>query len=330
MTEITPERKANRKKATIIMICVLVCVAAGALVTLKLIQPYSITADGKQVVVVDKKSDADKVMKNVIKSYMPEGTKSRSISLDKELDVSHLSVKNILDDEKVFTQKEAEDYILKKNQTDKPVFTATIVSTAKRHEEFDPKPVYERNDEMFAGDAKVLSEGTKGERVIITEYTSVNGVVTNTEEKVAEIINKGESAHIAKGTLGLPDGVDWKTYEGNPIYKDGDDLMAAAETYKGLRYIYGGKDLNRGVSCIGFVVAMYQKYGIKLPMSMSKIRTVGKGISLKDARPGDIICYKGHVALYKGNGYVIDSTSSRGVGIGKVHGGIITIRRVVK
>ena len=77
---------------------------------------------------------------------------------------------------------------------------------------------------------------------------------------------------------------------------------------------------------------VYEKFGIKLPHSSYKLRSVGKKVSASDLQPGDIICYSGHVALYIGDGKIVHAASKKsGIKITNnyKYRKVITIRRVL-
>ena len=50
-----------------------------------------------------------------------------------------------------------------------------------------------------------------------------------------------------------------------------------------------------------------------------------------NARPGDVICYNGHVGIYKGNGQIVNAINrARGIGIlSATYANIITVRRLL-
>ena len=87
-------------------------------------------------------------------------------------------------------------------------------------------------------------------------------------------------------------------------------ICAEANKYVGkLPYVYGCSDLNYGADCSGFTSAIYRKFGITISHSSDAQTWEGKAVSLKDAKPGDIICYPYHVALYIGNQKIIHATT---------------------
>ena len=75
---------------------------------------------------------------------------------------------------------------------------------------------------------------------------------------------------------------------------------------------------------------MYAKYGIKLPNGKNALKHVGTAVSFANARPGDIICYSNHYALYMGNNTIIHATSKGGVKIrhNAKFRKIVTVRRI--
>ena len=98
-----------------------------------------------------------------------------------------------------------------------------------------------------------------------------------------------------------------------PAAPDSDDIAALrnaiasyAQEFVGiLPYIWASSDLTYGVDCSGFTSAIYRAYGIDIPRSSDAQAYGGMSVSMDDLRPGDIIAYPGHVALYIGGTTVV-------------------------
>jgi cell wall-associated NlpC family hydrolase len=96
----------------------------------------------------------------------------------------------------------------------------------------------------------------------------------------------------------------------------GSKVVSVAQRYVGSRYVYGGGSPS-GFDCSGFTSYVYKKAtGKTLPRSSSAQRNVGHKVSRSKARPGDIVYTPGHVAIYAGNGKVIEAGNPR-VGVVK-------------
>ena len=91
------------------------------------------------------------------------------------------------------------------------------------------------------------------------------------------------------------------------------------------RYIFGsGKPNNGGFDCSGFTSYAFRQIGVNIPRSSYGQATIGKRVSINEARPGDLIFFNtygtnGHVGIYLGNGNFIGSQSSTGVGIASIN-----------
>ena len=72
--------------------------------------------------------------------------------------------------------------------------------------------------------------------------------------------------------------------------------------FVGNPYVWGGSSLTHGTDCSGFTMAVYSNFGVGLPHYDASQRGYGIGIdSISDARPGDLICFYGHVGIYRRN-----------------------------
>lgn len=111
----------------------------------------------------------------------------------------------------------------------------------------------------------------------------------------------------------------------------GQQVANFALKYVGNPYRWGGSSLTKGADCSGFVMAVYGNFGIQLPHYDAWIRKRGtKVASLSQALPGDVICYRGHVAIYLGNNRIVHAANTRqGICIGKnaAYDRILSIRR---
>jgi cell wall-associated NlpC family hydrolase len=101
----------------------------------------------------------------------------------------------------------------------------------------------------------------------------------------------------------------------------GAQAVAIAKTVvkNGTPYQWGGNSLKTGVDCSGLIQQIYGKLGIKLPRVTYEQAKSGKVVNRNQLLPGDLIFYNtgsrdpngigrnGHVALYIGNGQVIEA-----------------------
>lgn len=100
----------------------------------------------------------------------------------------------------------------------------------------------------------------------------------------------------------------------------GQQIANYACQFVGNPYVYGGSSLTNGTDCSGFTMAVYAQFGYSLSHASSVQMGQGTPVSLDAVQPGDIICYRGHVGLYIGNGQIVHAaTESTGIIISNMY-----------
>jgi cell wall-associated NlpC family hydrolase len=70
-------------------------------------------------------------------------------------------------------------------------------------------------------------------------------------------------------------------------------LIAFANTLKGVPYKYASTDPEQGLDCSGFIAYVFNHFNIAVPRSSIDFTYVNRVINLKDAKPGDLILFTG-------------------------------------
>lgn len=92
----------------------------------------------------------------------------------------------------------------------------------------------------------------------------------------------------------------------------GEELVNYALKFVGNPYKWGGNSLTNGCDCSGFVKLIYAHFGFKdAPRQSQAFKSYGKPVAFANLKAGDIVVYPGHVAIYIGNGKIVEAQSSR-------------------
>lgn len=107
--------------------------------------------------------------------------------------------------------------------------------------------------------------------------------------------------------------------EGSNFFKG---LMTEAVKYDGNPYVWGGKNPSQGFDCSGLTYWTYKTMGVNIPLSATTQYDFTQPVELKDAKPGDLIFFRGtyggpnhvsHVGIFVDQTTMFDSNSS-GIG----------------
>lgn len=87
--------------------------------------------------------------------------------------------------------------------------------------------------------------------------------------------------------------------------------------YIGLKFVRYGKSLSKGIDCSNFASQIYGQAGISIKTKPNGIKKQGVKVNESQALPGDIVYYYcnnggGHVGIYMGNGFIINSAGHAG------------------
>lgn len=101
------------------------------------------------------------------------------------------------------------------------------------------------------------------------------------------------------------------------------NVLRTADSYVGIKYVWGGNSPSEGFDCSGFTKFIFAKYGITLPRTSREQVRAGVAVpaDFNHLRAGDIMLFAepgeaiSHVAIYAGNGRIIHASSSVG-GVG--------------
>lgn len=70
------------------------------------------------------------------------------------------------------------------------------------------------------------------------------------------------------------------------------NVIQTARSYTGVPYKWGGTSRS-GLDCSGLLVVSFKNAGIHLPRTSGEQSKIGKGVSIHELQPGDLVFFKG-------------------------------------
>lgn len=112
----------------------------------------------------------------------------------------------------------------------------------------------------------------------------------------------------------------------------GEAVAEAALMFLGARYEWGGVTVE-GLDCSGLVQAVHRRFGTLLPRNANQQEEAGQEVSLRSARPGDLLCYGDHIAIALEGGRIVHASKEAGKVVEEDHPAdlkkrVRTVRRI--
>ena len=118
-------------------------------------------------------------------------------------------------------------------------------------------------------------------------------------------INSLVTVEAVEGKLAKVTGAGWMTVAHlSPIGQFEDDWAAVAERFVGAPYLWGGRE-SLGLDCSGLTQQALFACGRACPRDTDQQQAIGLEIDAADFGRGDLVFWKGHVALGLGDGRIV-------------------------
>jgi len=143
----------------------------------------------------------------------------------------------------------------------------------------------------------------------LTAHKSSLGKLITTEKATLASLTVPEQQTVESNSIGGNGSSAHVAYSG-PTSTEADKAVAFVYAQLGCPYVYGATGpCNSGFDCSGLVQAAWAAAGVAIPRDTYEDWAELPHISLSSIEPGDLILYngEGHVAMYVGNGYIIDA-----------------------
>jgi peptidoglycan DL-endopeptidase CwlO len=143
----------------------------------------------------------------------------------------------------------------------------------------------------------------------LADHKNSLGKLIATEQATLDSLTVPQQQVVKNNTIGGNGSTVHVTYSG-PTTTQADKAVAFAYAQIGCPYVYGGTGpCPMGYDCSGLAQASWAAAGVAIPRDSYEQWAGLPHVSLSAIEPGDLLIYngEGHVAIYVGNGYIIDA-----------------------
>lgn len=169
----------------------------------------------------------------------------------------------------------------------------------------------EADKDKYAAEINEAKEQAEEYEKVIEEQARI----IRAQEAAAANADSGSYSGGGTGNGGISDSVD---YLSDPSYNpsprtgvSGADVVAYALQFVGNPYVWGGNSLTKGCDCSGFVHLVYAHFNISTPRYSQAFKSQGQPVAFANIQAGDVVVYPGHVAIYIGNGCIVEAQSTK-------------------
>ncbi len=301
----------------------------------KITDPWAVTIGGEEAFVVASEEDGKKIIKGVKQAYATEGSKIVEATLEPKMKVVEKELHRGDEPPVVTETDDAVEQIVAANATAEPMVVVTLTEEVSTEQEIKYETTYEKTSKLYIGEKKVLEKGENGQQTVVTKVTNKNGQVVESTVISTTVNVEPKTEVVQTGTKAMTASVATDVVNNGGVAMgvgSGSSVASYALQFVGNPYKYGGTSLTNGADCSGFVMSVYAHFGISLPRTSGGQAACGKAVSYSAAKPGDIICYSGHVGIYIGGGKIVHaSTPKTGIVVGSAtFKPIKAVRRIVE
>jgi peptidoglycan DL-endopeptidase CwlO len=152
-------------------------------------------------------------------------------------------------------------------------------------------------------------DGIAALKTQLSDHKSSLSKLIATEQATLDSLTVPQQQQVKSNTIGGNGSSAPVTYSG-PTTTQAEKAVAFAYDQLGCPYVYGGTGpCNLGFDCSGLAQAAWAAAGVAIPRDSYEQWAGLPHVPLSAIEPGDLLIYndEGHVAIYVGNGYIIDA-----------------------